>query len=83
MGIILFIAVGFGLSFFALTRLAKRIWPWMDFSNPKGGSDQSHHVIRSDYSSNEKGGITSTKTYVVPKDPQAYAKSFVPKDKRK
>lgn len=40
------------------------------------------HVIESHYSSGGGGGGHSV-SYRVPKDPQEYAKRFVPKEKRK
>lgn len=44
-------------------------------------SDPNNHTLRSDYQSGMGGGnVTSWK---VPKDPQAYAKLFVPSDKKK
>ncbi|KPA22325.1 hypothetical protein shim_06030 [Shimia sp. SK013] len=44
-------------------------------------TDPDHHTLRSDYQSGMGGGNVST--WKVPKDPQAYAKLFVPSDKKK
>jgi hypothetical protein len=40
------------------------------------------HIIEANYSSGAGGGGHST-TYRIPKDPQEYAKRFVPKERRK
>ena len=40
------------------------------------------HVIEANYSSGAGGGGHST-TYTIPRDPQEYAKRFVPREKRK
>lgn len=40
-------------------------------------SDDRHHVLRSDYQSGMGGGAVTT--WKVPKDPDSYAKFFVPK----
>lgn len=40
------------------------------------------HVIEANYSSGAGGGGHST-TYTVPRDPQEYAKRFVPREKQK
>jgi hypothetical protein len=40
------------------------------------------HIIEVNYSSGAGGGGQST-TYRVPKDPQEYAKRFIPREKRK
>ena len=42
-------------------------------------SDPDYHTLRSDYQSGMGGG--SVRTWKVPKDPQEYARLFVPKDK--
>ena len=39
------------------------------------------HIIEANYSSGVGGGHSTT--YEVPKDPQAYAKYFIPREKRK
>ncbi len=39
-------------------------------------SDPDHHTLRSDYQSGMGGGNVTT--WKIPKDPQAYAKLFVP-----
>lgn len=44
-------------------------------------SDPDHHTLRSDYQSGMGGGNVTT--WKIPKDPQAYAKLFVPSDKEK
>ena len=41
---------------------------------------EGYHVIRSEYFSGGGGGGETTE-YTVPKDPQAYARLFVPRDK--
>ena len=48
--------------------------------DPMRGSDpgDGHHTIHAEYSSGISGHSTS---YKVPRDPQAYAKLFVPKPK--
>ncbi|MFY0618213.1 MAG: hypothetical protein JXQ88_12125 [Shimia sp.] len=43
--------------------------------------DPDNHVLRSDYQSGVGGGNVTT--WKVPKDPDAYAKLFVPKNKQK
>lgn len=43
--------------------------------------DPGHHVLRSDYQSGMGGG--AQRTWKVPKDPDAYARLFVPKSKPK
>ncbi|CAM4219611.1 hypothetical protein [Palleronia rufa] len=40
---------------------------------------RGHHVLRAEYFSGGGGGGEATE-YRVPKDPQAYARLFVPKD---
>ena len=40
------------------------------------------HIIEANYSSGAGGGGQQT-TYRIPKDPQEYAKRFVPREKRK
>ena len=40
------------------------------------------HVIEANYSSGAGGGGHST-TYKIPRDPQEYAKRFIPMEKRK
>lgn len=58
----------------ALAVLGQRINPGRRGSKPGKG----HHVLRSDYQSGVGGGnVTEWK---VPRDPDAYAKLFVPKD---
>ncbi|KIC08403.1 hypothetical protein RA19_20785 [Leisingera sp. ANG-M1] len=44
-------------------------------------TDPDYHTLRSDYNSGMGGG--SLRTWKVPKDPQEYARFFVPKDKLK
>jgi hypothetical protein len=44
-------------------------------------SDPDNHTLRSDYQSGMGGGNVAT--WKVPKDPQDYAKLFVPSDKKK
>lgn len=43
---------------------------------------KGNHVIEANYSSGAGGGGHST-TYTIPRDPQEYAKRFVPREKRK
>ncbi|KIC22591.1 hypothetical protein RA20_01590 [Leisingera sp. ANG-Vp] len=43
--------------------------------------DPNYHTLRSDYQSGMGGG--SVRTWKVPKDPQEYARFFVPKKTRK
>ncbi|MBE0452362.1 hypothetical protein [Roseovarius autotrophicus] len=43
---------------------------------------QGHSVIESHYSSGGAGGGHSM-SYRIPRDPQTYAKLFIPKDRRK
>lgn len=42
---------------------------------------KGYHVINADYHSGGGGGGHSSQ-YRVPRDPQDYAKTFIPKDKR-
>lgn len=42
--------------------------------------DPNYHTLHSDYQSGMGGG--SYRTWKVPKDPQEYAKYFVPKDRK-
>ncbi|QDI75897.1 hypothetical protein PNH50_08210 [Leisingera aquaemixtae] len=44
-------------------------------------TDPDYHTLRSDYQSGMGGG--SVRTWKVPKDPQEYARFFVPKSNRK
>ncbi|CUI00945.1 hypothetical protein [Leisingera aquaemixtae] len=44
-------------------------------------TDPGYHTLRSDYQSGMGGG--SVRTWKVPKDPQEYARFFVPKSNRK
>ncbi|UWQ51402.1 hypothetical protein K3722_08485 [Leisingera caerulea] len=44
-------------------------------------TDPDYHTLRSDYQSGMGGG--SVRTWKVPKDPQEYARFFVPKNKLK
>ncbi|MFY0311034.1 hypothetical protein ACFMBG_14165 [Leisingera sp. D0M16] len=44
-------------------------------------TDPDYHILRSDYQSGMGGG--SVRTWKVPKDPQEYARFFVPKSKSK
>lgn len=61
----------------ALAVTAQRGNPGQRGSRPGTG----HHVLRSDYQSGLGGGhVTEWK---VPRDPDAYAKLFVPKDSKK
>ena len=47
---------------------------------PGADPDEGNHVLTSDYSSGLGGHSTS---WTVPKDPQAYARMFIPKDRTK
>ena len=50
---------------------------------PRGAAPgKGHHTLVSEYFSGGGGGGETTR-YKVPKDPQAYARLFVPKDDRK
>lgn len=42
---------------------------------------KGNHIVESNYSSGVGGGNIST--FTVPKDPQEYAKRFVPKERKK
>ena len=44
-------------------------------------TDPDYHTLRSDYQSGMGGG--SVRTWKVPKDPQEYARFFVPRNKLK
>jgi hypothetical protein len=44
--------------------------------------DKGHSVIESHYSSGGAGGGQSM-SYRIPRDPQTYAKLFIPKDRKK
>ncbi len=46
---------------------------------PGAPPGRGRHVLRSEYSSGVGGG--EAREYTVPKDPQDYARLFVPKDK--
>lgn len=48
-------------------------------ARPGAAPGEGHHVLRAEYFSGGGGGGESTE-YKVPKDPQAYARLFVPKD---
>ena len=52
-------------------------------TNKLRGSDpgKGYHTLTSDYQSGMGGGHVTT--WKVPRDPQEYARSFVPKDKSK
>lgn len=55
----------------------------MQRANPGSrGSEpgKGHHILESDYQSGVGGGNVTR--WKVPRDPQEYAKRFVPKDKR-
>jgi len=43
---------------------------------------KGHHIIEANYHSGGGGGGQSSQ-FRVPRDPQEYAKTFIPKDKRK
>ncbi|WP_375262072.1 hypothetical protein [Palleronia sp.] len=63
--------------------LAVRAWAVMRAERGgRPGTDpgEGDHRIRSEYFSGGGGGGETTE-YTVPKDPQAYARLFVPKDK--
>ncbi|SFG20099.1 hypothetical protein SAMN04488020_101490 [Palleronia marisminoris] len=65
--------------------LAARAWAVMRAERgARRGAEpgEGHHVIRSEYFSGGGGGGETTE-YTVPKDPQAYARLFVPKTKNK
>mmetsp|Transcript_5569 Transcript_5569/g.9001 ORF Transcript_5569/g.9001 Transcript_5569/m.9001 type:complete len:84 (+) Transcript_5569:320-571(+) len=47
----------------------------------EGSQDPDNHTLRSDYQSGMGGGAVTT--WKVPKDPDAYARLFVPKEKEK
>lgn len=71
------------LSVLILGVLAVRAWMVMRAergARPGAEPGQGHHVMRSEYFSGGGGGGETTE-YTVPKDPQAYARLFVPKDK--
>ncbi|MEM7074381.1 MAG: hypothetical protein AAGA28_02630 [Pseudomonadota bacterium] len=61
----------------ALAVLGQRTNPGRRGSPP----GQGHHVLRSDYQSGIGGG--NVREWKVPRDPDDYAKLFVPKDKTK
>ena len=61
----------------ALAVMAQRTNPGQRGSRPGRG----YHVLRSDYQSGMGGGHVTE--WQVPKDPDAYAKLFVPKDSKK
>ncbi len=61
----------------ALAILGQRKDPGQRGSEPGKGD----HILESDYQSGVGGGNVTR--WKVPKDPQAYAKRFVPRDKKK
>ena len=60
--------------------LARAIFVLRAERNPRPGAvpGKGHHVLRSQYFWGGGGGGQATE-YTVPKDPQAYARLFVPK----
>ena len=63
--------------------LAVRAWAVMRAergARPGAEPGEGYHRIRAEYFSGGGGGGETTE-YAVPKDPQAYARLFVPKDK--
>lgn len=46
-----------------------------------GQHNPDYHILHSEYHSGMGGG--ESRTWKVPKDPQAYARLFIPKDKDK
>jgi len=61
----------------ALSVIVQRANPGQRGSRPGTG----HHVLRSDYQSGMGGGHVAE--WKIPRDPDAYAKLFVPKDNGK
>ena len=64
--------------------MALRAWQiWRDEEDAPRGTEpgQGHTTIESHYISGGGGGGNSI-TYTVPKDPQEYAKAFVPKERK-
>ncbi|MGR3616614.1 MAG: hypothetical protein ACU0BB_11285 [Paracoccaceae bacterium] len=59
-----------------LAVFAQRNRPW-----DQEESDPDYHILHSDYQSGMGGG--SVRTWKVPKDPQEYARYFVPKSRTK
>ncbi len=69
------------LSGLILTVLALRAWYVMriERGRPRGSPPgPGQHVLRSDYFSGGGGGGQSVE-YTIPRDPEAYARLFVPK----
>lgn len=55
---------------------------WMGQRRNTGQGDEDnpdYHILHSEYQSGVGGG--ESRTWKVPKDPQAYARLFIPKDK--
>ena len=50
-------------------------------SGPGNDEDPDYHVLHSEYQSGVGGG--ESRTWKVPKDPQAYARLYIPKDKKR
>lgn len=48
-------------------------------SSQGDGDNPDYHILHSEYHSGVGGG--ENRTWKVPKDPQAYARLFIPKDK--
>lgn len=72
-----FAVIGILILVAALAVMSQRTNPGKRGSRPGTG----HHILRSDYQSGMGGGhVTEWK---VPKDPDAYAKLFVPRDSKK
>ena len=76
MGLYIVIALILG-AIVALAILGQRKDPGRRGSDPGTGD----HILESDYQSGVGGGHVTR--WAIPKDPQAYAKRFVPKDKSK
>lgn len=75
-GLILLLSLAIAVVVFLLARRAIR----EDEGKPRGSEPGTgYHTLHSHYSSGLGG---QSRSYKVPRDPQEYAKHFIPKDKR-
>ena len=75
------ITLGSGLVLVMMLARAVQIWR-QEENAPRGTAPgQGHITIESHYISGGGGGGNSI-TYTVPRDPQEYAKAFVPKERK-
>lgn len=64
-----------------IAMVALLAWLGQKRSTTQGDAENADfHILHSEYQSGMGGG--ESRTWKVPKDPQAYAKLFIPKDQR-